>query len=484
VGAERRQSRLAAFLRAEGLLVAIAGVYGLIVLVRLSDELTQDSWFALVGGREIVHHGLPRIEHLTYLSSGHRWTNQPWLAQLLLYLPAALGGVGLALVVNAMLVTAGFAAALAAARSLGGTPRSIAWTAVVALLPIAVSDAMRTQSPVYLLFVPLVWLLARDSRSPTRLVWLCLPMIALWTNLHGSAVLAAALVALRGGSLVLEALIRRTRPNRTWIARTLVLIGAPWLCLFASPYGFELYDYYDRTLNNPAFRRLVVEWQAPTLGLFQIPLYVLAFGCAVLIGRDRTLTVFERLALVLTMVGAFISVRNEVWFGYTALILLPGPVRSLLERRPSFEPRRLNSTVALAGVVAFVVGIISAAGQSYESGFPAAGADVVARAAAAVPEARIYAHIRWADWLLWREPQLRGRIAYDTRLELLSDEQLTTDFRWENRIGDDWRKAAAGARLIVLDLEDESPIENALLRDRYIRRIYRNGRLSVLERRD
>jgi hypothetical protein len=475
--------RLAAFLRDEGLLVAIAGVYGLIVLVRLSDELTQDSWFALVGGREIVHHGIPRIDHLTYLTSGHRWTNQPWLGELLLYAPAALGGVGLALVVHAILVTAAFAAALAAGRALGGRPRAIAWTAVVSLLPIAQSNAMRTQSLVYLLFVALLWLLVRDSRAPTRLVWLCLPIIALWANLHGSAVLAAALVALRGGSLAVEALIRRTKPSRSWFARTSVLIGAPWLCVLASPYGFSLVDYYDRTLNNPGFRRLVVEWQAPTLTLFQIPFYVLAFGCAVLLGRDRRLTLFERLALVLTLIAAFVSIRNEVWFGYTALVLLPGPVSSLLERGMGADRRRLNATVALAGGAAFVVGVVSAAGQRYESGFPAGGAEVVARASAADPGARIFADIRWADWLLWRQPQLRGRIAYDTRLELLSDDQLTIVWKWGNRIGDDWRKAAAGARLIVLDLDDETPVERSLLHDPGVHRIYRNGRLSVLVRR-
>ena len=43
---------------------------------------------------------------------------------------------------------------------------------------------------------------------------------------------------------MLEALIRRTKPSRSWLARTVVLIGAPWLCLLASPYGFSLVDYY------------------------------------------------------------------------------------------------------------------------------------------------------------------------------------------------------------------------------------------------
>src|SRR5262249_27555691 len=158
----------------------------------------------------------------------------------------------------------------------GGTPRSVAWTAVVALLPIAQSDAMRTQSLVYVLFVALLWLLVRDSRAESRLVWLGLPIVALSANLHGSAALAAALVVLRGLAAAYDLLRRRTLAG---IERAIVLIGAPVLCLFASPYGFDLVHYYNRTLNNPGFKGMVTEWQASTLTLFHIPFYVLCFAC-------------------------------------------------------------------------------------------------------------------------------------------------------------------------------------------------------------
>src|SRR5207244_11967687 len=40
------------------------------------------------------------------------------------------------------------------------------------------------------------------------------------------------------------------------------------------------------------------------------------------------------------------------------------------------------------------------------------------------PGVRVYAADRFADWLLWHEPALEGRVAYDSRLELLTGQQL------------------------------------------------------------
>jgi hypothetical protein len=38
----------------------------------------------------------------------------------------------------------------------------------------------------------------------------------------------------------------------------------------------------------------------------------------------------------------------------------------------------------------------------------------------------VFADDRHADWLLWAQPSLRGRIAYDIRFELLTPQQFRT----------------------------------------------------------
>src|SRR5439155_16806218 len=102
-----------------------------------------------------------------------------------------------------------------------------------------------------------------------------------------------------------------------------------------------------------------------------------------------------------------------------------------------------------------VVGIAGAARPSaYADTYPASAATAVARAAAAVPTAQIFANERYADWLLMTKPELRGRVAYDIRFELLSRKQLESIVAWHSQ-GAGWSAAAVGARLVVLALPTE-----------------------------
>jgi len=80
------------------------------------------------------------------------------------------------------------------------------------------------------------------------------------------------------------------------------------------------------------------------------------------------------------------------------------------------------------------------------------------------------------------QPELRRRIAYDIRFELLSRHQLESVAAWRNQVGVDWRAAASGARIIVLALPAEAPNELALLADHGTRLLYRGPGISVLLR--
>ena len=61
---------------------------------------------------------------------------------------------------------------------------------------------------------------------------------------------------------------------------------------------------------------------------------------------------------------------------------------------------------------------ISSARLERELAVTTAGA-AIARAAAADPSLKVVSQEGYSDWLLWRYPALRGRIAFDIRFELL-----------------------------------------------------------------
>ena len=48
-------------------------------------HLTQDSWLALIGGRDVAAHGIPHQDTLFVITHGARWIDQQWLAQLVIY---------------------------------------------------------------------------------------------------------------------------------------------------------------------------------------------------------------------------------------------------------------------------------------------------------------------------------------------------------------------------------------------------------------
>src|SRR5437764_4369568 len=243
------------------------------------------------------------------------------------------------------------------------------------------SWTLRVQSLVFPLFVLLLWLLAEDSRRPSRRVLFALPIVVLWANIHGTAFLASALVALRGLSMLLV----RDRPLRARLPMAAVLTAAPAL-LLASPYGFSLVGYYHKLLLNPAFSKYVTEWAPTKLGIATAPFYLLALLAAWLAGRCRSrLTLFEQSALLVTLVLALLAIRSVVWFMLAALILLPAALDGVLSSHwddPRY--RHLNKLLALSAplvCVWIVVGAFSHPSGWYTGEFPPAASDTGARLA-------------------------------------------------------------------------------------------------------
>jgi hypothetical protein len=66
------------------------------------------------------------------------------------------------------------------------------------------------------------------------------------------------------------------------------------------------------------------------------------------------------------------------------------------------------------------------------------------------PSVRVWATDGTADWLLWRIPDLRGRLAYDVRFELYDQPTLDRIVDYGNRTGD-WKRSLAGYRVVIVD---------------------------------
>ena len=202
------------------------------------------------------------------------------------------------------------------------------------------------------LYTGLLWLLATEARSPTRRVWLALPLLVIWANVHGSVVLGALLVMLLGAYELI-----RSR-GRTWLRSIALVVLAP-LAILATPYGpVATVRYYHLLLVDPPFAGRVTEWSwpAPSWKLYIVAFYLLlAMSILLVIRGRRHLTTFDLGVLVITLVGALTAVRGIPWFAFACMVFVPVAIGQRLESKNPGEPRRgLNLAIATGLTVALL----------------------------------------------------------------------------------------------------------------------------------
>jgi hypothetical protein len=338
--------------------------------------------------------------------------------------------------------------------------------AVVCLLVAPWSWQLRAQSIALPLFAITLALMATDRRLAARRTYLVFPTLALWANVHGSVILGAALVSFAAVIAIVDLLRQRGGTTKPW--RPALFLVAPWACVFVSPYGTDLVGYYRLLLVDSPVSKFVTEWQAPRPhGYFLVFFAVAAATVAIAIWQRRRLSPYDLGVLALTLAGACRSVRAVVWFSLAMAMLLPLALDGVV--RPSLSPpvhRRLAAglTGGLAAILAATaVFTLTRRDAWFEQGWSARGARIAVRAALASDvEAAVWSSGTYADWLLWKEPSLRGRVAWDVRFELLTEAELRSIVRF-NSHKSGWRAATRGYPLLLLD-RGESPAQVQALR--------------------
>jgi len=468
---------------AESLLLIVFAMVATMWSLDLSGTLQADSWLTLLGGREITSHGLPHHDALAVISHDRQWIDQQWLAQLAFWEVYRLGGLGLVVRLNLALFMLPLALCLWAARRRGATASRILIVGVPALL--LTGTFVRAQVLSELLFVPVFLLLLRESRARSWRILLVFPALVLWANLHGGVVVGAALVAALGATEALDALRRRSGARA--LARASTLLVLPWACVFATPYGLTTADYYRSTMHNPLLAQYVTEWAAPTFfSVWGMLFFPLAFGAVYLVARrSQRLGVFELLALAITLVGALLAVRSVIWFSYVCLIVLPPLLEDLWPARaPQHLARgeRAFRVAATAASMALFLVVFVKPITTMKTQWPEVPNARIGQILAADPSAKVLATEEYADWVLFRVPAARGRIAFDGRWEVLSNAQFRNVMRYLLE-PDPWtERLDRPYRLIVLDPKQHTKLVRRVGSRAGVRRIYLDDRVVIFER--
>ena len=238
----------------------------------LIGAIGADSRWLVALGRTIVHAGsIPdRVPYAT--ADTHGWPNVPALAEVTFYgLHSAFGNRGLA---AAQLVAVGAAFLLLTLdmRDSGATPTSwLPASLCVWLGGFAAWVVVRVQLFSLVLFAVLTVLLRAETRRPSRRIWLLVPVVALWSNLHGAVLVG---LAVAWAYLLFE---RLRHDAATALGAGAVATAA----LFVTPALWRTGDYYRGVLENEAARRGVGLWGRLSLHS-GVDLVLLAVGLVLL----------------------------------------------------------------------------------------------------------------------------------------------------------------------------------------------------------
>jgi hypothetical protein len=476
--------RVGQVLERNAFVVATLAVCSALQVALIRSALQSDGWYTLVSGRLIAHDGIPHHDTLTALTLGRTWIDQQWLAHLALYGLWALGGVRAALFATVVLYSLAFAVAAVGARRRGATDRSVAIAVAVCFFVGISNTLLRAQVPAYVLFALVLALLLSDAARPSRRVYLVLPLLALWANVHGSVLLGATLVAAYGATVAVTGLLQR-RPDERRLFRAAILIVAPWACVLISPYGLALPGYYQRVLDNPTLAHSVTEWGPSTLR-GQPFFFAALVGAAVLaVLARRRLTPFALVALAISGVFGLLAIRNIVWFAFVAAAVAPAALDAVWAPTDTRRRFRFNLILGVTTVGLLIGAVAVTLARSngwYERSFPRGAAAAVESAVGKGPAAPVFADEQFADWLLFADPDLAGRVAYDIRFELLTRRELRriVDFRLKH--GLDWQRAIGGYKVLVLDPNSDGGALQWLRRHARVQVLYRDSDVVVLKR--
>jgi hypothetical protein len=304
------------------------------------------------------------------------------------------------------------------------------------------------------------------------------PILLVWANAHGSVALGAFLTMILGGIEI----VRERRPT----LRSVLLVVVPPLLVLATPYGpLETARYYHLLLIDPPFGDNVTEWRWSDPAWDTLTFYLLAALALVLAVRGRRrLHVFDLLALGLTLVGAVTAIRGIVWFAMTCCVLLPVAIGPALGRTSAPGKPAVNRGIAALTALVVIAGVVFAfvrPGDAYLRKWPE-GAVTAVRDEAARPGVQVLATSRHADWLLWRLPELRGRMAWDVRFEIYSPEDFERIVRFRGEQGPAWKAVADGYEVVVLETDEDPSHIADFLSEPGARTIYADDRVTVITR--
>jgi hypothetical protein len=469
------------------LLITIA----LLLAIAIRVPVDTDTWWHLRSGEYTLTQGMIYTDPFSHTFAGEPWINHSWGAQVVLLMVwRVAGNIGLSLY-TAILAVGGMVVLLPVMR---GSAILKAFLLVLGASAAAVFWSARPQMVSFFLSAVFLAELYRYRANPSRRIWVLVPLMALWANLHAGYSI---------GFIFLGAFIVGQVFNRLFVlsaeltnCQILMLVGVAVACVVAlvlTPYGLNTLLVPFQTVSIGSLRDFIQEWNSPN---FQgretwpfIAMIAVAVGGAWASRLRWDWTGFFLFGGTLFM--ALLYGRNIAVFAVAVLPQLSYwfsdvmESRGWLQRRPRPNPRAGRINAVLVGVVALCV-LVYALGAVWSPNvmdkaqrdyLPVGVAEYLNREQ---PTGNLFNSYNWGGYLMFAAPQYP--VFIDGRTDLYGD-FLRTYLNVTNA-ADNWREVLDQTNVNTVAVELGTGLDTALAQDAAWSEVYRDDKAIMYTRED
>lgn len=235
----------------------------LLVIIVIADVVRYadpDLWGHLAFGQLFLRSGhIVARDPFSYSAPGHQWHDPEWLSEILMALCYNVwGGLGLKLMKFAC--TGAIFVLLALAIAETGAGATVQCGVLIATaLGIGLELQIRPQLFTFLSMAALLAILSRDNYRHRAPLWLAIPVLALWTNLHGGFLVGLMMLAVYTGvSTVIDLIAGRGFSHGIKLAAITATVA---LATLINPYGVGEWITVSNSVLNPVTRNAIQEWR-------------------------------------------------------------------------------------------------------------------------------------------------------------------------------------------------------------------------------
>ncbi len=277
-------------------LLFILGIFSLF-LACLSTNYDYDLFARLIVGERFIEQGiLPFKDFLSYTPT-HPWYDHEWGSGVVFYfILKHIGAVGLLLFQALMMFLTTFFVIKTQKLQKHAYPTSLIFMSIFLVLFLRLnSELVRCQLFSFLFFSIFLYILEGTRKGKYKnLIWILLPIVILWNNLHGGVVAGIGLIFM----YMIGAILEKKSWKKYFLAGT-----ASGLLLIINPYGVKYLNFLFSATTKQ--RKYVVEWWpffAPRHILYYIyPSVFAAFGFISTFLKKKKLDITKTIILAVTL---------------------------------------------------------------------------------------------------------------------------------------------------------------------------------------